>query len=56
MGQCVSRRRKTNKWDNEDSRPLETGCLAIAKEQRSRLYIVRRCIVMLLCWQKYGKY
>ncbi|XP_035820977.1 uncharacterized protein [Zea mays] len=20
------------------------------KEQRSRLYIIRRCIVMLLCW------
>ncbi|XP_031406906.1 uncharacterized protein LOC116215366 [Punica granatum] len=21
------------------------------KEQRSRLYIIRRCVVMLLCWQ-----
>ncbi|KAJ7550716.1 hypothetical protein O6H91_07G114100 [Diphasiastrum complanatum] len=28
---------------------------ALMKEQRSRFYILRRCIVMLLCWHKYGK-
>ncbi|RHN75559.1 hypothetical protein MtrunA17_Chr2g0322581 [Medicago truncatula] len=24
------------------------------KEYRGRFYIMRRCLVMLLCWHKYG--
>lgn len=32
------------------------GCLAMVKEQRSRFYIARKCVVMLLCWHKYSKY
>ncbi|KAG6528259.1 hypothetical protein ZIOFF_010410 [Zingiber officinale] len=28
----------------------------VAKEKRSRLYILRRCVIILLCWHKYGKY
>ncbi|EOY28713.1 Uncharacterized protein TCM_030235 [Theobroma cacao] len=33
---------------------LKKRCLTMAKEQRSRFYILRRCVIMLLCWQKYG--
>ncbi|CAL9176087.1 unnamed protein product, partial [Musa hybrid cultivar] len=33
----------------------KVGCLAVTKEMRFRLYILRRCVVMLLCWRKYGK-
>ncbi|KAJ0969831.1 hypothetical protein J5N97_022708 [Dioscorea zingiberensis] len=52
MGQCASRRRT-----RDGEIPAETiGCLALAKEQRSRFYILRRCLVMLLCWHKYGKH
>lgn len=25
-----------------------------SKEKRARLYIIRRCIVMLLCWKENG--
>ncbi|XP_028083286.1 uncharacterized protein LOC114284545 [Camellia sinensis] len=26
------------------------GLGGVLKEQRTRLYIIRRCVVMLLCW------
>ncbi|KAI3458946.1 hypothetical protein Pfo_015609 [Paulownia fortunei] len=26
-------------------------CGRLVKEQRARFYILRRCVVMLLCWQ-----
>lgn len=29
-------------------------CVAMAKEYRSRFYILRKCVVMLLCWHKFG--
>ncbi|MQL71436.1 hypothetical protein Taro_003743 [Colocasia esculenta] len=58
MGQCVSRREKDRKWWEDAGSPARergTGCLALVREQRSRLYIIRKCVVMLLCWHKYGK-
>ncbi|XWS12842.1 hypothetical protein CRYUN_Cryun37aG0125200 [Craigia yunnanensis] len=58
MGQCHSAPSSTG--DDEEGRCEETSslkkrCLTMAKEQRSRFYILRRCVIMLLCWQKYGK-
>jgi len=29
-------------------------CSSLVKEQRARFYIMRRCVSMLLCWDKYG--
>lgn len=29
-------------------------CSAVLKEYRGRFYIMRRCLVILLCWHKYG--
>uniref|UniRef100_A0A2P2MEM6 Uncharacterized protein LOC105123669 n=1 Tax=Rhizophora mucronata TaxID=61149 RepID=A0A2P2MEM6_RHIMU len=26
------------------------GLGAVLREQRARLYIIRRCVVMLICW------
>ncbi|KAI4298700.1 hypothetical protein L6164_032227 [Bauhinia variegata] len=40
----------------EQPSSLKKRCLAAAKEQRSRFYILKRCIIMLLCWQKYEQY
>ncbi|XP_030471795.1 small polypeptide DEVIL 4-like [Syzygium oleosum] len=31
-------------------RALSRGVGGAIREQRARLYIIRRCIVMLLCW------
>ena len=31
----------------------DKGCFAMIKEHKSRFYIVRRCILMLICWHKY---
>ncbi|CAD5166583.1 unnamed protein product [Musa acuminata subsp. malaccensis] len=27
---------------------------SLVKEQRSRFYIMRRCVVMLICWRDYS--
>ncbi|CAL5183913.1 unnamed protein product [Lathyrus oleraceus] len=35
---------------------LKKRFLDKAKEQMSRIYILKRCIIMLLCWQKYDHY
>ncbi|KAK6926999.1 DVL protein [Dillenia turbinata] len=29
-------------------------CNSLAKEQKARFYILRRCVTMLVCWRKYG--
>ncbi|KAK1439225.1 hypothetical protein QVD17_05041 [Tagetes erecta] len=29
-------------------------CLAVVREKRSRFYIVRRCVFMLIFWHKYA--
>lgn len=56
MGQCGSRKRGGVEERAEGSVTDKMRCLAVAKEHRSRFYIFRRCLVMLLCWPKYGKY
>uniref|UniRef100_A0A804IWR5 DEVIL-like protein n=2 Tax=Musa acuminata TaxID=4641 RepID=A0A804IWR5_MUSAM len=29
-------------------------CRSLVREQRARFYILRRCIVMLVCWRDSG--
>ncbi|XAR60633.1 hypothetical protein NMG60_11034086 [Bertholletia excelsa] len=29
-------------------------CSSLAKEQRARFYIMKRCVKMLVCWHKHG--
>ncbi|CAM0957497.1 unnamed protein product [Alopecurus aequalis] len=31
---------------------LRRRCHAVLKQQRTRLYILRRCVSMLLCWNE----
>ncbi|XP_048233653.1 small polypeptide DEVIL 22 [Ricinus communis] len=31
-----------------------TKCASLIKEQRARVYILRRCATMLLCWYIHG--
>ncbi|KAG2696580.1 hypothetical protein I3843_07G062700 [Carya illinoinensis] len=59
MGQCISGEAGKQTSDQfvggeEATERLQAGCLATVKEKRSRLYIARKCAVMLLCWHKYG--
>ncbi|BFG39367.1 hypothetical protein CerSpe_256410 [Prunus speciosa] len=68
MGQCTSKqvRRKGLGGSSSSSSSggggggggcaVRQGCWSMIREKRSRFYIVRRCVVMLLCWHKYGKY
>ncbi|PIN13582.1 hypothetical protein CDL12_13781 [Handroanthus impetiginosus] len=56
MGQCYSGPSTLHQHPKESSSSsssFRTRCLPIAKEQRSRLYIIRRCIFILICWHKY---
>ncbi|KAK6793401.1 hypothetical protein RDI58_006854 [Solanum bulbocastanum] len=68
MGQCVSstftcdEHRRPISWRNKDDRQKldnkkhkVSSCYAMIKEQRSRFYIIRRCIIMLIFWHKYSK-
>ncbi|KAG2243374.1 hypothetical protein Bca4012_015696 [Brassica carinata] len=60
MGQCSSttkmrrKRKRENKGGCRESTERSRGCLMMVKEKRSRFYIARRCILMLLCWHKYA--
>ncbi|KAG7564699.1 DVL family [Arabidopsis suecica] len=29
-------------------------CFKVAKEQKSRFYIIKRCVLMLVCWHKHS--
>ncbi|RRT58203.1 hypothetical protein BHE74_00004952 [Ensete ventricosum] len=35
------------------ARSFSSRCASVAKEQRAKLYIVRRCVTMLICWRDY---
>ncbi|KAG5024003.1 hypothetical protein JHK82_019895 [Glycine max] len=37
--------------EDDEASSLKKRFLKRAKEHRSRLYILKRCIIMLLCWQ-----
>jgi hypothetical protein len=59
MGQCASRRRihsgdfGGDDDDEESFHSQRNGCYAMVKEHKSRFYIIRRCVMMLICWHKY---
>ncbi|KAI5656777.1 hypothetical protein M9H77_25570 [Catharanthus roseus] len=55
MGQCCSGPLGQEGKPEEEAMSLRKRCLALAKEQRTRLYILKRCIIMLLQWPKYDK-
>ncbi|URE31985.1 DVL family [Musa troglodytarum] len=40
--------REGGRWRSFSSR-----CAGLAKEQRARFYIMRRCVTMLVCWRDY---
>ncbi|XP_039041666.1 uncharacterized protein LOC120180404 [Hibiscus syriacus] len=33
---------------------ISRKCSSVAKEQKARFYIMRRCVAMLVCWHKHG--
>ncbi|KAJ0007738.1 uncharacterized protein LOC116110466 [Pistacia vera] len=33
---------------------FSSKCASLVKEQRARIYILRRCATMLLCWYIHG--
>ncbi|KAG0481742.1 hypothetical protein HPP92_012600 [Vanilla planifolia] len=35
-------------------RSFASRCANLAKEQRARFYIIRRCVTMLICWRDYS--
>ncbi|KAI9109716.1 hypothetical protein K1719_019346 [Acacia pycnantha] len=60
MGQCASVGTTHNSGQDGScmvcdccNRGRNNGCFAIMREHRSRFYIARKCLVMLLCWHKY---
>ncbi|KAL5055843.1 hypothetical protein RYX36_036525 [Vicia faba] len=39
---------------SQKSPSIGKKCTNIAKEQKARFYIMRRCVAMLVCWHKHG--
>ncbi|KAG4931948.1 hypothetical protein JHK87_045950 [Glycine soja] len=44
---------QVRRCEEDEASSLKKRFLKRAKEHRFRLYILKRCITMLLCWQKY---
>ncbi|KAK8574966.1 hypothetical protein V6N13_033815 [Hibiscus sabdariffa] len=40
-------------WAKGKGHGFSTKCASLVKQQRARLYILRRCATMLLCWLRY---
>ncbi|PIA26735.1 hypothetical protein AQUCO_09000003v1 [Aquilegia coerulea] len=36
-------------------RSFAQRCSRLVKEQRSKFYILRRCVIMLVCWHECGE-
>nr|KYP66644.1 hypothetical protein KK1_012946 [Cajanus cajan] len=54
-------RKSDNRGDFGDggsvqSKTTRHGCFGMVKEYKSRFYIVRRCVRLLICWHKDDKY
>ncbi|KAJ0963624.1 hypothetical protein J5N97_028746 [Dioscorea zingiberensis] len=39
-------------WRGGQSRSFRHRCIVLVREQRARFYILRRCVVMLVCWRE----
>ncbi|KAJ6904929.1 hypothetical protein NC652_022841 [Populus alba x Populus x berolinensis] len=39
---------------SQKSPSISRKCSSLAKEQKARFYIMRRCVAMLVCWHKHG--
>ncbi|XP_062148499.1 small polypeptide DEVIL 10 [Alnus glutinosa] len=39
---------------NRGKSGLRKRCLLMAKQQKTRFYILRRCVSMLLCWHDHA--
>ncbi|XP_030965639.1 small polypeptide DEVIL 13-like [Quercus robur] len=39
---------------SQKSSSISSKCSSLAKEQKARFYIMRRCVAMLVCWHKHG--
>ncbi|KAL5980720.1 hypothetical protein ACLOJK_028629 [Asimina triloba] len=54
------KRRMSKKHDRGSAAAAASGlgfakrCTTIVKQQRTRFYILRRCITMLLCWHAHA--
>ncbi|KAG8651132.1 hypothetical protein MANES_07G133164v8 [Manihot esculenta] len=44
-----------NRHVGNPCRSFGRKCSRLVKEHRTRFYILRRCIVMLICWHKYSE-
>lgn len=43
---------ETEKESSEGKSSIREKCSHLAKKQRAKFYILRRCIAMLVCWHE----
>ncbi|XP_047938730.1 small polypeptide DEVIL 22-like [Salvia hispanica] len=50
----VKNKKSASKRRSKSNNGFTSKCSCLVKEQRARLYILRRCATMLLCWYIQG--
>ncbi|CAL5096808.1 unnamed protein product [Urochloa decumbens] len=51
--QQLARRKRRKHGGGGGCAGLRRRCYTVLKQQRTRLYILRRCVTMLLCWHEH---
>ncbi|TKY61170.1 DEVIL protein [Spatholobus suberectus] len=54
MAEVQDYKERTKIPGERKGRGFSNKCASLVKEQRARLYILRRCATMLLCWYIQG--
>ncbi|CAL9091808.1 DVL family [Musa troglodytarum] len=53
-GHCYGSESAESRRRSTDDAGLRRRCRTMVKQQRTRLYILRRCVSMLLCWHAHS--
>ncbi|KAL3825044.1 hypothetical protein ACJIZ3_021073 [Penstemon smallii] len=51
---CIKAYSTSSKRSSKNKIGFTRKCASLVKEQRARIYILRRCATMLLCWYIQG--
>ncbi|KAJ8774344.1 hypothetical protein K2173_011593 [Erythroxylum novogranatense] len=55
MAEMYANHKRFNKFQAKNNKKgLTRKCASLIQEQRARIYVLRRCATMLLCWYIHG--
>ncbi|KAK1312678.1 hypothetical protein QJS10_CPA07g00519 [Acorus calamus] len=54
MYQATTQSRRLSRHHRRSSGGLHKKCMSMVKQQKTRFYILHRCVTMLLCWHAHS--